>query len=224
MARLGAPVLTSASGDTPTPHDDFREFGETPEAFFDKFRMLLERPVSIETIARAFRWYNLFHLGTSVDLTDLVPNHDAVELPPFKLPAEAETIERIIIGGEHPLKLNYERLLAAQRPDRVHRERRAVETQLRRAIHFLYTGQNSAQPLPLFMSDAELSEGEQRRLREELGPHARIIILEGSQTRYLADGKTYSRYSPLCARLAYVCAERIRQGSRLEFASLIPQA
>ena len=213
LARLGAPVLTSASGDTPTPHDDFREFGETPKAFFDKFLKLLDRPTSIETIAHAFRWYNLFHLGTSVDLSDLIPRHDSVELPPFRLPAEAETIEKIIIGGEHPLKLNYERLLAAQRPESVQRERQALEAQLRRAIHFLYTGQDSPEPVPLFMADAAVSEDEEHRLLEDLGAHARIIILEGSQTRYLANRRAYSRYSPMCARLAYLCAERIGHGS-----------
>jgi hypothetical protein len=209
LARLGAPVLTSTSGVSAFPHDDFLEFGETPQLYFEKLLELLDRPTNIETIARAFRWYNLFHLGTSLKMNDLIPRHDSVELPQFRMPREAEAIQRIIIGGEHPLDLNYERLRRAQRPDNKREELLALQAQLRRIIHFFHTGENSSQPCRLFLlSSADANGNGQEHV---LPSRARTISLVGNQTRYSADGKIYSRYSPMCARLASVCAESLDQ-------------
>jgi hypothetical protein len=210
LARLGAPVLTSASGDTPTPHDDFREFAETVEAYFDKFQALLERPADIAIIARAFRWYNLFHLGTSVDLSDLIPSRDSAELPPFKMPAEVETIESIIIEGRHPIEVNHERLERAQTPDRRLAETLAIQAQLRRVIHFLHTGEDAAEAGPLFLLPGVETDGKEPK-HIELPPGVRTISLNGNQTHYSSGTKTYSRYSPMCARLASVCAQTIAE-------------
>jgi hypothetical protein len=206
LARLGAPVLTSASGETPSPHDDFREFCETPKAYFDKFCELLDREASLETIARAFRWYNLFHLGTSVDLTDLVPQHDSVELPQFKMPAEAETIERIIVGGKHPLDLNYERIRQAQMADSIQQEFTAIKAELRRVIHFFHTGEDSRETPRLLLVSKSGSHSNGGGPESTQSP-VRTISVAGNHTRYSANGKVYSRYSPLCARLALLCGE-----------------
>ncbi|HMH44422.1 MAG TPA: hypothetical protein VK557_13110 [Pyrinomonadaceae bacterium] len=206
LARLGAPVITSTSGVVAFPHDDFLEFGETPTAYFDKLSELLNRPTNIETIARAFRWYYLSNLGTSVNLGDLIPRHDVDELPPFKMPAEAGIIEKIIIGGEHPLNLNHERLRGAQTPDSARQETLALQAQLRRIIHFFHTGQDSNEPARLFLLPSADANGSGRK-QWGVPEGARVISLVGNQTRYVADGKLYSRYSPMCARLTTLCAE-----------------
>ena len=74
MARLGAPVLVAFNGaGAPLPRDDFYEWEPTPAEYFEKLRSLLDRPVSAEQIARAYRWYSLLTLGTTLDLADVIP-------------------------------------------------------------------------------------------------------------------------------------------------------
>jgi hypothetical protein len=205
LARLGVPVITSTSGVSAFPHDDFLEFGATPAEYFEKLAALLERPMRLDTISRAFRWYNLFHLGTSLDLTDLIPRHDSVELPAFKMPAEAEAIERIIIQGEHPLELNYERLRGAQTVASKREETLALQAQMRRIIHFFHTGED-ARTIERLLLVPRPAVGETRR-PESFPSGTRAISLDGSHTRYVDGDKVYSRYSPLCARLAVLSAE-----------------
>jgi len=215
VARLGLPVLTSTSGVTAFPHDDFLEFGATPEEYFARLCELLERPARLDTIARAFRWYNLFHLGTSLEMRDLIPQHDLVQLPDFKTPAEAEAIQQIIIDGRHPLDLNYDRLRAAQTPDSDDDEKSALMAQLRRIIHFFHTGEDLGEINRLFLVAPADANGNRRERPADIAG-APTISLTGNQTRYVAGGKVYSRYSPLCARLSRLCAETAENAEKIE--------
>ena len=114
----GAGRVQRCFGKVPIPGDDFYEWESTPAAYFDKLRALLDRPVSAAQIARAFRWYSLLTLGTTLDLTDVIPRSDFAGLPPCQTPREAAAIEQIVIGGKDICDLNIERLRESQSPER----------------------------------------------------------------------------------------------------------
>lgn len=209
MARLGASVLTSTNGLLPFPHDDFSEWGKTREEYFSKLEMLLDRPTTLDIIAHAFRWYNLYHLGTSLDLRDVVPTHDFEGLPVFHLPNEAEAIEDIIVNGKDVIELNLARQMMSQDSASPEEERAALERQLRRIIHFLFTGEDSPADLPLLLAKADkTNEGEFQFQGSLENGEARELEVTGSNVSYRAAGKTYERYSPMIARLALLCAQR----------------
>jgi hypothetical protein len=211
MARLGAPVLTSTNGLIPFPQDDFLEWGQTPQAYFDQLERLLKRPIGLQTIARAFRWYNLFHLGASLNLGDLVPTHTFEGLPPFKLPQESRTIEEILTEGKDVLVHNWERLKAAQHPLSANEEESALTSQLRRFIHFFHTGEDLDEDfqLRLIVSDEELEDFSSDPDQATTTPGTRTMTVKGSLTRYFVDGKVISRFSPMCARIAPLCSQHI---------------
>lgn len=199
MARLGAPVLVAFNGaGAPIPHDDFYEWSATPAGFFDKLRELLDRPVSTDQIARAFRWYSLLTLGTSLDLTDVVPRSDFAGLPPYRTPLEAAAIEQIVIAGKDVCDLNVERLKTSQGPDSEEREADELLRQLRRLIHFLMTGEDSTDDVPLIIGSADPGS-------------SRVIECDGQHATYRDGDRVFRRYSPMAVRLALLCGRELAE-------------
>ena len=199
MARLGAPVLVAFNGaGVPIPRDDFYEWEPTPAEYFDKLRALLDRPVSAEQIARAYRWYSLLTLGTTLDLTDLIPRSDFAGLPPYRTPREAAAIEQIVVGGKDICDLNIERLRAAQSADCDEQELEELLRQMRRLVHFLMTGEDSQDDIPLTVG--VVAPGSRR-----------AIEIDGHLVTY-HDGETvYRRSSPMAARLALLCGSESQE-------------
>jgi hypothetical protein len=210
-ARLGIPVLTATNGIAPFPHDDFLEWGQTPSDYFRNLAQLVDRPASLETIARAFRWYHLNHLGVSIDLSDLVPAPDFMGLPEFRLPREAKTIENVVVHGKSTLDINYERLVQSQTSDGGTMEQEAIVQQLRRIFHFIFTGQddfpiNNPEVKFQYISQSVSLENLVNCLREQGLPAkdqaTAFVGRQGKDVFYIApDGQALHRYSPLCARL-----------------------
>jgi hypothetical protein len=199
MARLGAPVLVAFNGaGAPIPQDDFYEWAATPSEFLVKLRALLDRPVSVEQIARAFRWYSLLTLGTTIDLSDVVPRVDFARLPPYQTPLEAAAIEQIVIGGKDVCDLNIERLHASQLPESDAREADELRRQLRRLVHFLMTGEDSK-------DDAVLIIGSGHR------GASRAIECDGYHATYRDGDRVYRGYSPMAVRLAALCGRELAE-------------
>ena len=181
----------------PIPRDDFYEWEPTPAAYFDKLRALLDRPVTAAQIARAFRWYSLLTLGTTLDLTDVVPRSDFAGLPPYQTPREEAGIEQIVIDGKDICDLNIERLRESQSPEREARELDELLRQMRRFVHFLMTGDDSPEDVPLFVG---------------FGPEAgRAIEVDGYRVSYRDGDRVYCRSSPMAARLALLCGREARE-------------
>jgi SAM-dependent methyltransferase len=210
LARLGAPVLASTNGISAFPQDDFMEWEGTPDEYFNKMEFLLDRPVTLETVIHAFRWYNLYHLGTSLDLGDVIPTSNFDGLPPFNMPKEANAIEEIIIKGRNTLDLNLERLVKSQVSESQLQETLALKEQLRRIIHFFYTGEDLSQDFRLLVFTSAVSPASFiRRINlTTLPPKLGVLLLNGEQTHYLKGNKTFSRFSPMCARLGKLCAQQ----------------
>lgn len=196
MARLGVPVLAATHvSNFPCPVDDFLEWDETADGYFDCLRRLLDRPVTVDQIARAFRSYSLLVLGAAVDLSDVVPRPSFAELPEYKLPTEAGVIEDAIIRGQDMCDLNVRRLQAAQRRDSRDRELDELRRQLRRVVHVLMTGTEAADA-PLWLLSGE---GAAR-------PGGRSAAVDGCTVHYNDGTGITTRVSPMAARLVPLCA------------------
>jgi hypothetical protein len=200
MARLGAPVLVAFNGaGVPIPRDDFCEWEPTRAEYFDKLRVLLDRPVAAEQIARAYRWYSLITLGTTLDLTDVIPRSDFAGLPPYATPREAAAIEQIVIGGKDICDLNVERLQASQSLEREERELEELLRQMRRLVHFLMTGEDSQEDVPLTVGCAAPPGS------------GRAIAIDRHLVTYRDGDRDYRRSSPMAARLARLCGREARE-------------
>ena len=220
FARLGVPVLTATNGVSPFPHDDFLEWGQTRDRYFEKLRELLDREISLPTISRAFRWYNLYHLGSSVDLGDIVPEPSYVGVPKLETPHEAKTIEDIVIHGKSILDINYERLVAAQSVNSASSEQRAIVRALQKVFHFIFTGEEddalfSSEDLEFryYPSASTVEELESLSVgrAESRGAPSAALGLQGEDCVFYIEpgGRVLSRQSVLCARLVAVIADRV---------------
>jgi hypothetical protein len=208
MARVGVPVLASTQGVAFFPHDDFLEWGPTRESYFQTLEALLHRTSSADLISGAFRWYNLFHLGHSLHLGDVVPTFDFHGLPPFRLPAEARTVEDIVLGGQDALEINHVRQVQGQHARAEAEERTAIAVQLRRVLRFIIGGSDSTEDYRLIVVSGHPGARPPRH-----GPGVKILIREGGFVRWVDGRYTRERYSPLCARLASLCAQEVLDSS-----------
>jgi hypothetical protein len=207
LARLGAPILVAFSGrDVAIPRDDFLEWAATPREYFVKLRELLDRPVTLEQVAHAFRWYDLYTLGTTVDFGDVVPRSDFATLPPFRVSNEAEMVERIIIEGEDVCDLNIERLKKRQHAGSAEEEARELRRQLRRLVHFLATGEDSPDDQPLTLRRDGGTAAEPPTIASAAGRRPREIHIDGLRVEYRDGDRMYCHESPMSARLAALCA------------------
>ena len=211
LARLGVPVLASTNGVGPYPLDDFMLWGPSPREYFARLRELLSRSPDLDVIVRAYRCYNLQVLGTSIDVSDVIPRPDYHGLPPFRLAAAARTIEDVVVRGKDLLQINYERLLAEQSNAGAAQEKSAVAAQLRRLIRFLITGENDRSDCRLVLTGRRLSSDARGRSRStDSGP---LTISASPEDGFLTlhDGKkSWRRHSPLCVRILPLCAQEIR--------------
>jgi hypothetical protein len=212
MARLGAPVLVAFNGSiSAIAQDDFLEWAPTPSAYFEKLRELLDRPVTLAQIVRAFRWYGLSIFGATLDLSDVVPASNFAGLPKYKTPREAAAFERIVIQGEDVCDLNIERLRVAQTRQSGERENDELARQLRRIVHFLMLGEDPADDSRLLIRSTPRETNGPEFAPEADTNGARLIELSGNEVVYRVPGRVSRRYSPMVARLAPLCGRELCQ-------------
>jgi hypothetical protein len=214
MARLGAPVITAFRGpDAAVVHDDFLEWAATPAEYAEKIHELLDRRIELPQVIRAFRWYSLFTFGPTVDLTDVIPRSDFAALPPYRTPAEAATIEQILIDRKEVWELNIERLERAQRPDSAELEESELKRQLRRIVHFVMTGDLSSRDAPLVVRAMSASRTAMEVDSNGGTEPSRILEYDGFNALYRDGNRIGRRYSPMAVRLAMLCGDPAREPS-----------
>jgi hypothetical protein len=205
MARLGVPVMVAFNGSiSAIAEDDFLEWAPTTPAYFERVRELLERPISLAQIARAYRWYSLSIFGATLDFSDVVPASNFAGLPKYKTPREAAALEQVLIEGKEICELSVERLRAAQTCDSAQRESIELARQLRRIVHFLMTGEDSPRDAPLALWGV-LGGGTDTADISSLEAADRMLVLDGNHVIYHDSGRSYQRYSPMVQRLAVLC-------------------
>jgi hypothetical protein len=196
LARMGVPAMSFTNGIGAFPVDDFMRGAADRASYFEQLEQLLDSPGSIETIAQAFRWYQVAQLGAAVDLGDVVAARADDPHAAFRLPREARAIEQVLLGETDMLSLNHARQLSEQTTDAPLNEQRALRRQLRRLIHFCCTGQDETRDAGLIVNPD----------RSTMSSGTRVIHVDGGHVEYTAERRTYARFSPLCARLAPLCA------------------
>ncbi len=204
MARLGVPNLT-AWHDVGFPEGDFHPWGgPSKEDYFRKLTQLINAPLRIDHMIKAFRCYHQFQVMKALDLSDIVPGRDDSSLIEFKLPREAKTIEEVIIGNRPLREINLERMRLQQRPDSCEQEEDAIRTEITRLLHYFLTGE-------LELPREGLTIVDSRKISSARDVYDGLNGASGASPRLYIDGKTLiyhyrgsklSRFTPLLARLA----------------------
>ncbi|HVR61117.1 MAG TPA: hypothetical protein VMU50_04420 [Polyangia bacterium] len=209
MARLGVPVLAAFKDYFVWPHEAFLEWAPTPPDYFRKLDQLLRQPPGFESLKLAYRWYHQYALGRTVNFSDIYPRSDFEGLPAYKTPQAAATLKEIIVDGKDVIDINLERRRQAQSPDAPALEDLALKAQLRRLVHFLYTGREPSADFTLLFLEkpsgtvaAALAELEESA--RGTGAHVYVCTPEGSAYRF--DGQTVRRISPMADRMARAAA------------------
>ena len=205
LSRVGIPLLAGFRGTTPFASDDFIQWASDREEYGRKLEALLSRPLTMDLVAGAFRWYSAYHLGRSVLLGDLIPSGGHDGLPEFRLPERHRVLEQLVVGGQDAFEWNLQRLRGRQHPDSPIEERLALSRSLRRIIHFVLTGALEDRDFDLTVQQVSSIDGAVPGGQDPLG--ARRLEVCGNEVRYLVGGRSYRRYSPMVARLAPVCGQ-----------------
>ncbi|WP_204106196.1 MULTISPECIES: hypothetical protein [Spirulina sp. CCY15215] len=208
FARLGVPVLAFSNGVEYFP--DCIQQSTTVDKYFQKLEeMLRDSSGNLEQIRESFLWYNLRTLSLSLNLEDIIPHQNFSKLPEFKMPSEAKAIAELIVGEKHIIDLNLERLKNMQHSEILWEEKIALQRQLRRILHFLFTGEDNLVDYKLRLIESDESwEDIQEKLvqRIDLSPTVRFVFINREEVCYWFNKHSYSKHSPLCARLARVCS------------------
>lgn len=185
LARLGIPALAAMGARSIYPDDDFLHAEKSSEAYFKRLEELFEREASLDRIARAFRCYYVYHLGSTVDYSDVVPSYDFMEVPEFRRPREGKMLEEMIVHGRDVFQQRFDQLKSPE-PDALAREREALVETLGALVQFIATG---------------------------VWGRDRAFDASGSFIESYSQGKRLRRFSPLCARLVRALAAE-RDSSR----------
>jgi hypothetical protein len=103
-----------------------------------------------------------------------------------------------VIGGKDICDLNMERLRSSQDADSDGRELEELLRQMRRLVHFLMTGQDSTDDVPLTVG--AVTPGSRR-----------AIEIDGHLVTYHDGDTVYRRSSPMAARLALLCGSESQE-------------
>jgi len=214
MARLGVPVLAVMFGIATISGEDFIECAETPEEYFRKLEILLERSVrpNLEVMLHAMRFSRMFAVGIALNLDDVIPSPSFDGIAPYHLPREAEAIRQVVVEGRHILDVNLKRLQSVQHPLRHQSESAEMKRQLRRLIHFLFTGEAVTEDYELVLSETGSGSHQGTVQAIPLPVNTRLLIDDGFLVHYLSHDRKISKRSIMAHRLAKLCAQHQTEG------------
>jgi hypothetical protein len=176
-ARFGIPVIAAFSKIGSFPTGGFISFEETPQRYFARLEKALDAPASLANITEAYRWTHYAFWAPVVDVSDVIPAWDYPGVPPWRIPANSETILRVLNHNEDLASINMQRLRKTS-TDRS--ELQGVIEAVARTAAFFMTGEDRL--------DAHL---------ESFVPQK----IKGTVTAHI-NGQLLERYSPLLYRLA----------------------
>lgn len=196
--RIGVPTIMAFKRVNPFPVDDMVGWAPTPTAYFALLEHTLVQQPSLDAVVYAYRWSHAAYLSSYVDLGDVVPTHDYQGLPPYRLPAAASLIERVVCGGESLQQMRYEELTAASGDQATMAELNELKRQLRRVVWYLITG---GQPEKDYVLRAGcVAEAAQDEVVIELGQEFIKLSIQGRVIQKRS--KAIARLLPLIANHA----------------------
>jgi hypothetical protein len=178
-ARFGIPVIAAFSKIGAFPTGGFISFEQTPQRYFAQIEKALDAPASLASITEAYRWTHYAFWAPVVDVSDVVPAWDYPSVPQWRIPANSETILRVLNHNEDLASINMQRL---RKTSTDHLEQQGVIEAVARTAAFFMTGQD--------LPDSRL---------ENFVPHE----TKGMVTAQIG-GQLLERHSPLLYRLAQV--------------------
>lgn len=200
-ARLGVPVLGAFRNHVGYRLGDFIHGAASRGEYRDLMFALLDAPLQFGAMLMAYRWYAYSRFSACVNIEPCIRSPDFHGIPKYVRPHTGDHLARVVLS-EHPIRTNWEHLVPQrQSPDAYRQEIEQLREEIRRIIHFLFTGElrssslASGTPLPLEM-------------------------LEDGRCRYRIEGEPIERYSPMVRRLAGLDAllpsllDRIGQADR----------
>lgn len=204
MARLGVPVL-SAWHNVSFPQGAFLPWGGAEkETYFNHLKLLLNAPVRIDNMIKAFRCDHYFrHMG-ALDLSDVVAAANDVVLSDFRLPLEAKAIEEVIIGGTPLRQINLQRTQLHQRLDSSEREEEEMHEEMVRMIHYFLTSESQLPGDEMTIIDSRrlINTRDAYDAVNQASEVCPLLCIDGKSIIYHYRGRKITRFTPLFARLA----------------------
>lgn len=201
-ARLGVPVLKANRGYSSYPEGDFVMSSADREEFGAMADSLMEFPPTLERLIFSHRYYACSRFNAALDLGDIIgPTPFKTWLTAYRRPKRMEDVERAFFSNEpiwrwkqadettDQLSLNHEAML--------------VMTELRRVLHFLITGTDLQRDVRIVLNASDTP------ILHPVDGEA-VLQLNSGRYVYRFEKEIYSRYSPLCVRLARLCAIKCR--------------
>lgn len=198
-ARLGVPVITAFPLLMCSPVGQLPPGDVTLETYLDAIEQRLGTAATQEGIVEAFRWYWQSVFGGAVSVADIVPSPDYDEMLPPTVAAAADDIARAVFDQ---LPIQFARAAAPGNiyPATKKDEWAQITQQLRRVIHFIFTGHADNPQAVRIVKDPSAIETIQSA---PLG----TLVVAGVRCAYRHEGGTSVVDSPLIARLAPLLAD-----------------
>jgi hypothetical protein len=209
LARFGIPLLIAFRGHIAFPAgEDFVRWAGTSPEYAAELRSAIGRPVTLESLRAAYRWYHLNQLGHVLNLSDVIPAADFLGVPVWRVPEEAQAIEEAIVQGRDVLEINLERLRGMQHDTSEALEAAALRAQLRRLVHFLCRGERAREDFVLRVRLGGHGDAHQPLA---VSPSHRLLAVTHECVSYHGTWGAQQRYSPMIARMAAMAAMAAQQ-------------
>jgi len=196
-ARLGIPVIKIFRGYASYPEGDFALSALTHQGIVTAMEETLAWMPDLNRLIKAWRFYGYSRFAASIDLRDVVPELLFSELPAYREPRRMRELARAVFDEASLWAVNRESsdFIETRLPQA--KEATAVKRQLRRIVHAIFTGDPPPVDVPLHFEGSS-TVGKRA--------HDGAFAAKGFQCTYAWGGKIYTRYSPMCARLARLAA------------------
>lgn len=147
LARMGVPVLSGNPSFIPIAPEDceFIRIARNRDEYFSILNKLLFQNPTIQqkdNIINAYRWYYMFQLGNSIDVSDVITDRSLSVLPKFRLAKNAKILEGLFTNDSCAMDFNLINLERLQLSEYDFDERRALIHQLNRLMSYLITGKD----------------------------------------------------------------------------------
>jgi len=199
LARMGVPILCCAKGLGGYPVETFQLFTADPNVYFSLIDELLNKPIDLESMRLAYRWWHFAYLSQAIDVGDLIPRHDYGELPAYKRPLFSERIAQSVVGNFNQRQVVHDELLhnsgnLASRQD----EDRALQKAIRQYIMFFMFGVATEKDFNVRMisTSADISPTTFPATPKDL-----ILFKCGNELTAHFEGRKVTKHSPLVSRL-----------------------